>query len=400
MTTKVIEKSVDFSNTATAFGYKSDSELYRALFLFKSIQYPLLVKIGPLAVNFALNVGLPIKGLLKEFFFNQFCGGVTLADTIPVSEKLFQYGVSTVLDYSVEAQKSEKGYNTCQAEVLNCIAHAAQRKEVSFVALKITGLGNFDLLAKKQANQPMTAAENQQFEALVERLDTICQAAEKSGQSVFIDAEESWIQEVIDSLSEAMMIRYNQQRPIVYTTVQMYRHDRLAYLNKLDTLTKEKKFIAGVKLVRGAYLEKENKRAHQLNYPTPMQRSKQQTDNDYNKAALFMLDRLDQFAICAGTHNEESCRQIVNFVNQHHLPNNHPHIFFSQLYGMSDNLSFNLAAAGFNTGKYLPYGPLEAVLPYLFRRAQENTSIAGQTGRELQLIQKEINRRRRSKKSF
>lgn len=389
---------LDFENTAIAFDYKTDAELSRSHFLFRTIQNNFLVNVGPGLVQFALRIGLPITGLLKHYLFNQFCGGTTLAETDDKAKLLYSYGVTSILDYAVEAVKSAPGLNAAKEELLKIIDHAKARPEVSHVAMKMTGIGLFDVMAKKQAGKKLSGAELIQYDKMVDRLEAICAHAHKEGQSVLIDAEESWIQDIIDELAEEMMWRYNQERPTVYTTVQMYRHDRLAYLEGLIERAKSKGAIAAVKLVRGAYLEKENDRAEDRGYPTPMQPDKASTDRDFNAGALLILDNLEHAAMCAGTHNEASSKLIAQEMERRGLDRQHPHVFFSQLYGMSDHIGFNLAAAGFNSAKYLPYGPVKAVLPYLFRRAQENTSIAGQTGRELGLVQEELNRRRANKR--
>ncbi len=390
-------EAISFDNTEVAFRYKSDADLRKSLLLFNSIKYKSLVKIGPPLVSLALDLRLPVRGLINSYFFNQFCAGTSLETSIPRIEQLWQYGVGSILDYAVEAQKSEVGYNACLEQVLAAIEFARHREEVSYIAVKLTGLGSFAILEKaQQTGGELHGYDKIQYDHLVERLETLCQAAANAGQAILVDAEESWIQDTIDRIVEQMMARYNKERAIVYTTVQMYRHDRLDYLKELFLGMRRRHVIPAVKLVRGAYLEKENARAHQLKYPTPLNTTKAATDQLFNEAALYILERLDKFAVCAGTHNEESCRLMVQYTRDHKIAPDHPHLVFSQLYGMSDHLTFNLSQYGFRTAKYLPYGPLEAVLPYLFRRAQENSSIAGQSGRELTLIQKELHRRRRS----
>lgn len=386
---------IDFNDTKIAFQHKSDSELHRSIFLFSSIRHNFLVKIAPPLVTLALKIGMPIQGALKYFFFDQFCGGYSLEDSQKSIEKLARSGVKCTLDYGVEAEKNETGYQGCVREILHAIEYAQNKPDVAFIALKITGIGGADLLEKAQ-NQKLNAVEKSQFERIRERLDTICKAAAAARQSILIDAEESWIQDVIDTLAEEATSRYNISYPVVYTTIQAYRHDRYAYLEAFFARAREAGVIPAVKLVRGAYLEKENERAQKQGVPTPMQASKKATDADFDKAALFMLERLDECALCAGTHNEESSLKIARYMVENGISRDNSRVYFSQLYGMSDHISFNLAAAGFNVSKYLPYGPLKSVLPYLFRRAQENTSIAGQTGRELVMLQKELTRRRKS----
>lgn len=388
----------DLSDTATAFRYKSDGDLRRSHLLYKSIQSNLLVRSGPPLVEFALRLGLPIDGLLRDFFFRQFCGGETLPQTLPRADALAQFGVHTILDYAVEAEKTEAGFDAATHELLRALDAAANRADIPFTAMKLTGIGSFDLLAKRSAGTALHGSEHIRYERMEARLDQLCGAAYRTGQGLLLDAEESWIQPEIDRLAEAMMRKYNRTRPTLYTTTQLYRHDRLAYLQHLLPQAKTEGWILAVKAVRGAYLEKENARARVHNYPTPMQPNKAATDRDFDAACTLLLNNLDHAALVAGTHNEQSCLHIVAHLQRLGLPRNDSRVYFAQLFGMSDHISFNLAAAGCNVAKYLPYGPLRAVLPYLFRRAQENTSIAGQSSRELKLVEAELRRRRQAKR--
>lgn len=387
-----------FSDTEHAFAYKTDAELRKALLLFSTIQNNLLVKLGPVFVNWALRLQLPVQGLIKEYFFTQFCGGTSLDETAARMNQLMQFRVASTLDYAVEGQKTERGFNNCADELVRIIQFAKGKPAAAFIALKMTGLGSIELMTKKQAGKEMGGYELMQLDKIRERLLRICQAAADNGQAILIDAEESWIQDYIDELAEDMMWQFNRQAPVVFTTAQMYRHDRLQYLHGLLERAQQHRAIAGVKLVRGAYLEKETNRAQEMGYPNPMQPNKVATDRDYNAAMVFMLDNLQHFAPYLGTHNEASCLLAMQEMEGRNLPRKHPNIWFSQLFGMSDNISFNLAYDGYNVAKYLPYGPVEAVMPYLFRRAQENTSIAGQTSRELLLIRAELERRKRARK--
>ncbi len=384
-------------DTQLAFAYKTDAELRRAHLLFRTLQYPTLTKVGPWFVRWALAWRMPIQGLLETYFFDQFCGGKTLAETTDRSAQLYKFGVGSILDYAVEAQKSEAGYNRAVDELLRVIDHARARPEVPFVALKLSALGSLDLLAKRQAGAALGPVETVQYDHMAQRLERVCSHAAAVGQPVMIDAEESWIQDEIDQLAEAQMLRWNTERVLVYTTVQLYRHDRLAYLTDLLARFEAAGKLVGVKLVRGAYLEKENDRAREKGYPTPIQPDKAATDRDYDAAVTFCLAHLDRLALCAGTHNEASALKLAQQLDAQGTPRNHPHVYLSQLLGMSDHISFNLAASGYNCAKYLPYGPLTEVLPYLFRRAEENTSIAGQSPRELALLERELRRRSRQK---
>jgi proline dehydrogenase len=357
---------LDFNNTQLAFSYKDDAELQRTYSLFQKIDSPLLTRLGPPMVAFALRIGLPLEGIIRRTIFDVFCGGISLPDTVKRSEELYRFGVETILDYSVEGEKGENGFNATRDEIIRTLDHAASNAAVAFSAMKVTGIADFDLLAKLDAGQPLSVEENAAAKRAKERLIAICEKAHAVQQPVFIDAEESWIQAAIDAWAEEMMARYNQEKAIVYTTVQLYRHDRL---------------------------EKENAHAAELKQPTPMQPDKAATDRDYNAALALCVSRIDRVALCAGTHNGDSCRYLAELMDEKGLEPSHPHVLFAQLLGMSDNLSFVLAHHGYRVAKYLPYGPVKAVLPYLFRRAAENTSIAGQSGRELQLLKREMQRR-------
>jgi proline dehydrogenase len=384
---------LDFNNTQLAFSYKGDAELKRTYSLFKKIDSPLLTRLGPPLVAFALRIGLPLEGIIRRTIFDVFCGGISLADTAKRSKELYDFGVETILDYSVEGEKGEKGFNATRDEIIRTLEHAAQNDAVAFSAMKVTGIADFDLLAKLDAQETLSVEETAAARRAKERLVAICETAHRLGQPVFIDAEESWIQSAIDAWAEEMMARFNQGKAIVYTTVQLYRHDRLAYLREVHARAQAQGYLLAVKLVRGAYLEKENAYAAERKQPTAMQPDKAATDRDYDAALAYCVAHIDEIALCAGTHNGESCRHLAALMDTQGLEPSHPHVLFAQLLGMSDNLSFVLAHHGYRVAKYLPYGPVKAVLPYLFRRAAENTSIAGQSGRELQLLKREIQRR-------
>lgn len=393
MATKIESTDLDFQDTSLAFGYKSDKELKRTFRLFKMIDSPFLTRVGPPMVTFALKIGLPLKGLIRKTIFDIFCGGISLEDTSRRSDELYQNKVQTILDYSVEGKKTDEGFDATRNEIIETLEHGAKNEAVAFSAMKVTGIAHFGYLAANDANKKLSAEEKASLERSKARFEAICQRAYALKQPVFVDAEESWIQRGIDRWTEEMMERFNLDQPVVYHTVQLYRHDRLEYLKELIQRSKEKRYILGVKLVRGAYLEKENERAREMGYPTPMQPSKPATDADYNAAVKLCIDNIDHVAICAGSHNEESCLLITRLMDERNLSNDHSHVLFAQLLGMSDNISFNLAHHGYNVAKYLPYGPVKAVLPYLFRRANENTAIAGQSSREVQLLKKEVQRR-------
>jgi proline dehydrogenase len=384
---------LSFENTEIAFRHTSNTALKRAWWLFKFININFFVKAGPPLTNFALKIGLPIKGIIRATIFKQFCGGETIAECNDTIKNLSEGGVGTILDYSVEGEDEEHIFDETRDEIIRTIERANGDKAIPLTVFKITGVGRFALLEKLDAKQPLTEREQHEWEKVQARVKAICDKAFSLNIPVMIDAEESWIQQTIDTLALDMMRLYNLNRAIVYNTYQLYRHDKLASLKHDHALAAAEGFYLGVKLVRGAYMEKERKRAAEKGYTSPIQITKQATDADYNEALHFCIANIEKIAFVAGTHNEDSCRILADLLDTHKVDHNHPHVYFSQLLGMSDNLSFNLANSQYNVAKYVPYGPVEAVLPYLFRRAQENTAIAGQMSRELSLITKEKKRR-------
>lgn len=387
-------KKINFDNTEIAFRNKSNAELNQAYWLFKIIGNNFLTKIGPPITNFMLNIGFPIKGAIKATIFKQFCGGETIQDCDHTIEQLHLGKVGTILDYSVEGEDEEHVFDFTCEEIIRTILRADGDPRIPITVFKVTGIGRFALLEKLDAKQTLTAEETAEFERVRKRCEKICQTAFDKQVPVMIDAEETWIQDTIDELALEMMTKYNKERLIVYNTYQMYRHDKLADLKADYLIAKETGFILGVKMVRGAYMEKERKRAAEMGYPSPIQPDKASSDRDYDESLRFCVANIDQIGFVCGTHNEESSRLLTELMDEKEIPHHHPHAFFAQLLGMSDNLSFNLSDAGYNVAKYVPYGPIKAVMPYLFRRAQENTSVAGQTGRELGLISKEKARRK------
>ncbi|WP_159635878.1 proline dehydrogenase family protein [Sphingobacterium composti Ten et al. 2007 non Yoo et al. 2007] len=394
----VKESLLNFENTEIAFKNKSDKDLERAYWLFKMIASNTLIKIGTPITNFSLNIGLPIQGIIRNTIYKQFCGGETIEGCAQAIADLGKGNVTTILDYSVEGEESEDSFDACCQEVLASVAYAKTNKLISFCVFKPTGVGRFDLLAKIDAKQVLTEEEKTEFARVLKRCDAICKACYEAGIPVLVDAEHSWIQDTIDDIARELMERYNKQKPIVYNTYQLYRHDKLASLKADFAYAEKQGFYLGAKIVRGAYMEIERERAEEIGYPSPIQPTKNASDNDYNQAILFSLDHIDRIGLMAGTHNDQSSMLLATEMDKRGIAHNHPHVFFAQLLGMSDNLSFNLGAAGYNVAKYMPYGPVKAVMPYLFRRAQENTSAAGQTSRELSLIIKEKQRRKSSKK--
>ncbi|TKC10675.1 proline dehydrogenase [Pedobacter polaris] len=386
-------KKINFDNTEIAFRNKTNGELNQAYWLFKIISSNFLTKVGPPMTNFLLNIGFPIKGAIKATIFKQFCGGETIQECEHTIEQLSLGHVGTILDYSVEGEDEEEVFDFTCEEIIRTINRADGDPRVPITVFKITGIGRFALLEKLDAKQELTTIETEEFARVRARCERICKVAFDKQVPVMIDAEDSWVQDTIDELALEMMIRFNKEKLIVYNTYQMYRHDKLADLKADYLIAKETGFILGVKMVRGAYMEKERKRALEMGYPSPIQPDKAATDKDYDESLRFCVKHIEQIGIVCGTHNEESSRLLTELMDEHNIPHNHPHAYFAQLLGMSDNLSFNLSDAGYNVAKYVPYGPITAVMPYLFRRAQENTSVAGQTGRELGLISKEKARR-------
>lgn len=387
-------KPLSFENTEIAFKHESDADLRRAYWLFKIINLNFLVKIGPPITNFAFKIGLPIKSLVKSTIFNHFCGGETIAACEPTIKNLRSGKVGTILDYSVEGENEETVFDDTRDQIIATIKRAKGDAAIPLTVFKITGVGSFEILEKADAGLTFSLEEEAAWQKIFDRVDMICKTAYELDVPVMIDAEETWIQRTIDLLAMSMMRQYNQAKLIVYNTYQLYRHDKLTSLKTDFKAAAEENFLLGAKLVRGAYMEKENKRATEKGYPTLIQPDKTATDRDYNLALHFCVEHLDRIGFVCGTHNEQSCKLLADLLNEYEIVHNHPHVHFSQLLGMSDNLSFNLSDAGYNVAKYVPFGPVKAVLPYLFRRAQENTAIAGQTSRELSLISKEKSRRK------
>jgi len=402
---------ISFDDTAKAFAYKSDKDLKQAKFLFSSMGYQSLVKIGTSITPWFIKWGLPIEGLIRNTIFKQFVGGESLQETSAVAKKLGVYGVQVILDYGVEGgDYGEEGLNHACDEFIRVIVYAATQPNIPFMSIKVTGIARFGLLEKLdksveenagslmkryvKALETLTTDEKDEWQRVHERMKRICHTAADKNIGVLVDAEETWIQDPVDVLTILMMEQFNTGRAVVYNTIQLYRHDRLQFLKDSLAAAELKNFILGAKLVRGAYMEKERKRAVEMNYPSPIQDSKDATDNDYNTALAFCVQHIERIAFIVASHNENSNLYTTQLLQQKKYPLDHPHVHFSQLYGMSDNISFNLAAAGCKVSKYLPFGPIKDVIPYLMRRAHENSSVSGQTGRELALIKKELQRRK------
>jgi proline dehydrogenase len=386
--------NLSFDNTEIAFRSKSNRDLQRSFWLFKAIGYNWLVKMGPPLVEFAFEIQLPIKGLIKSTVFKQFCGGESMDECDATMQHLHEFGIGSILDYSVEGKEAEAEFEHTTEETILTVLKATDNPQIPFCVFKVTGLARFDLLAKVNAKEPLTPEEQLEFDKVKERVERICRKAYDNKVRLFIDAEESWIQDTIDGIAREMMLKFNKDVATVYNTIQLYRHDRLAFLKHSYEDALKHNYQLGIKLVRGAYMEKEAARAIEKGYINPIQPNKESSDNDYNEALKFCVERIDRINICAGTHNENSSMLLVSLMHQKNIVANDKCIYFSQLFGMSDHISFNLSSAGYNVAKYLPYGPVQSVMPYLFRRAAENTSVKGQAGRELTLISKEVKRRK------
>ncbi|NAS30523.1 proline dehydrogenase [Flavobacteriaceae bacterium R38] len=383
-----------FDNTEVAFSLKSNSDLKKAHFLFKSIANPQLVKIGTGLTNFSLRVGLPVQGIIKKTIFKQFCGGVTEEDCLPIIEKLNEKTVTAILDYSVEGKESEADFDKVMEKKIFLIDFAKKHKEISFATLKPTALGRFLIWEKKSEGTELTDGEKKEWERIEARFDAICSRASENNVPLLIDAEETWMQDAADLLVEQMMEKYNKEKVVIFNTVQCYRWDRIDYVKKLEAQAKEGNYKIGVKIVRGAYMEKENERAEEMGYKSPICVSKSATDENFDAVLTYIMDRLAIFSLFIGSHNESSSYLAIDLMDKKGIAKNDPHVWFSQLYGMSDQITYNLASNGYNTVKLIPFGPVKEVIPYLIRRADENTSVAGQTGRELTLIKEELKRRR------
>jgi len=386
---------ISFDNTEIAFRSKSNRDLRRAFWLFKIIGSPTFVKIGKIFTNFFLAIRFPIGWAIKPTIFKQFCGGETIPECGNTIQSLGAFGVGTILDYSVEGKTSDDDFDKTVDIIIETIQRAKNDKNIPFAVFKVSGIGRFDLLEKASDNSnQFTEHELVGLNAIKSRIEKICQKAYENQVSVFIDAEETWIQDIIDKWTNEQMVKFNKTFPTVYNTLQMYRHDRLSYLKEMLEFAKSHQIIYAVKLVRGAYMEKERARAVSKGYPSPIQPDKNATDRDYNEAMNFIIHNKEHFALCAGTHNEESSLKLSKLLQQNSILPDDSRFYFSQLLGMSDHISYNLADAGYNVAKYVPFGPIREVMPYLLRRADENTSVAGQTGRELSLLTKERKRRK------
>lgn len=386
-------QALNFNDTQVAFRALSNKELMRAYWLFKFIGKPSVVAMGPSLTSFAFKFHLPIESVVKKTVFAQFCGGETIKESLARVDELARFGVGTILDVAKEGEGKESDFDAVEMEVIRTIEEAATHPSIPFAVFKPTGIGSIELLTRVEQKLPLNVAEEQAFARVKRRLDNLCTHAANKNVRIMVDAEESWFQNTVDALVTEQMMKYNKNRALIFNTIQMYRHDRLNFLKEAYEHAEKNGYHLGVKLVRGAYLEKENKHAAERDLKSPINPSKEATDQHYDNALRFCLEHIDRMAVCAGTHNENSVRLLTTLMSAKGLENNDSRIHFSQLLGMSDHLSFNLAANGYNVAKYVPYGTVEELLPYLTRRAQENSSVLGQTGRELNLLTSEMRRR-------
>ena len=384
-----------FDNTQKAYQLKTNRDLKKAYYLFLLFSSEKLVSIGSSITRLILRMKLPVSYIFKITFFSQFCAGLNKKESLKAVDSLKSYKILSYLHYAVEAVKTEKGMEISKNNTLETLSFSKENKALPFSVFKATSLGPINLFKKKSSGIALTDSEKNEWKRIELRIDTCCAAAKKIGVKMLIDAEESWIQPAIDEIAESLMEKYNKKTPVIYTTIQMYRKDRMIYMKNLYDKATKQDFKVGIKLVRGAYIEKENLKAYELGKPSPICESKELTDQNFNNGLDYMLSKLNIGSLFMGSHNEQSILRVTEWMSKNKISKNHPHIWFSQLYGMADHISFNLASSGYQVVKYVPYGPVNEVIPYLIRRAEENTSITGQTPRELSLIKKELERRAR-----
>jgi proline dehydrogenase len=389
------EPNISFEDTAIAFSYKSNGELRKANFIFSLVNHPWISSVATGMTKFALNLHLPVETIIKKTAFEHFCGGENIHESERAIQKLAAYNVGTILDYSVEGEESEHDFDLTMEELLRTLDKAKTSGNIPFSVFKVTGLASSSLLEKVQSKAVLDEDEKAAYERVRTRVDKICQRAHQYQIPVLVDAEETWIQDPIDDLAYEMMAKYNKGKAIVFNTYQLYRTASLNNFKQSFKAAENGNYLLGAKLVRGAYMEKERERANKMGYPSPIQPDKEASDKAFNDALIFAIENLDRISIMCGSHNEKSNLFLTELMTKHNVAHNDERVWFAQLFGMSDNISFNLAKAGYRVAKYVPYGPVRSVMPYLFRRASENTSVAGQSSRELILIRKELKRRKK-----
>ncbi|WP_026235768.1 proline dehydrogenase family protein [Echinicola pacifica] len=392
--------NISFENTEIAFASRTDVELRKMYLIFAVMDKNWAVKIGTNLADFAFALRLPVKGIMKKTMFGHFCGGESIRDCAKSIKELQEFGIGTILDYSVEGKGTEKSYDLTRDELIGTIKRSAGAAEIPFTVFKATGVGSSKIMTKVQAGKSLSRDEQVSFDKMKQRVDDLCRTAYENDVRIMVDGEESWFQNVVDEMAYEAMSKYNREKAIVYNTFQMYRKDMLGLLKKAHQKAEEGGYYLGAKVVRGAYMEKERDRAEDKEYPSPIQDTKEDSDNAFNDALKFSMDNKDRIYLVCGTHNELSNIILTELMNLHGLQADDKRVYFAQLYGMSDTISYNLAFAGYNVAKYVPYGPVESVMPYLYRRAAENTSVSGQSSREFELIKNEITRRAYLKKTI
>ncbi len=390
-------QTVNFNDVETAFTGKSNNDLREMYLLFKVMNNSTWVSLGKKMINFAFAIHFPVEWIVKRTIYKHFCGGVSIMDSSKLIDKLDKRNVGTILDYAVEGEESEEMFDATCNELLNVITFSHKNKKTPFSAFKLTGIGSLDLMVKVSNNDTLSELETKSYKMLLKRVDDICRLSHKLGVPVLIDAEQSWIQPMVDSVVLDMMRKYNKEKAIVQNTYQMYRHDRLDIIKKHHVISQDEGFYLGLKIVRGAYMEVERERAKEMGYPSPIQLDKEATDRDFDDAIRYFIDNVDTISFMVATHNEKSSQLLATLIEKKGLQRNNPHVYYSQLYGMSDHLTYNLAENGYNVAKYVPYGKVKTMIPYLIRRAEENSSVRGQSSRELSLIKQELKRRKVSK---
>ncbi len=385
---------LSFENTEIAFIYKSNSDLRRARILFSTLAKPGLVKVGKTLTYFALNMHLPIAWAIKPTLYKHFVGGETLEECEKTVKLLSKFNVKSILDFSVEGGKDQASMHRTLDETLRSVIHAGKHPDIPFSVFKPSAFASQEVLTLASGKGVIDNETAKAIQFFKDSVGKLCKTAFENDIPIMIDAEDSWYQPFVDQVVTGMMEKYNKEKAIVYNTLQMYRTDRLAYLKDALIKAEAGNYYLGMKFVRGAYMEKERLRASEKGYPSPIQPDKSATDQNYDDGIAFSVAHLDRISVFNGSHNENSNRLLTELMEKQGLARNEKKIWFSQLYGMSDHISFNLASEGYNVTKYIPYGPVRNILPYLIRRAEENTSIAGQTGRELALLEKERLRRK------
>ena len=386
---------VNLNNNTNAFNDKSNTDLNRAWLLFLTISNPTISKLLTNLLQIAISLKLPINYLVKISIFKQFCGGETITESKKTIDKLWKSKIGSILDYSAEGKQNDSDFKSVYDQGIKILNESENKNYIPFVVFKLTGLINFEILEKKNKNILLDQSEEKTYNLFLKRLEQICDKAKEINTPVFIDAEESWIQNAVDEIVLNLMKKYNHENVLIFNTIQMYRNDRVDYLNKIIDIGNKEKFKIGLKIVRGAYHEKEIERAKKYNYNIPVHLKKEDTDKDFNKALEICVQNIDRISICSGTHNIKSSEYLIKLMKENGIKSNDKRIYSSQLLGMSDNISYNLAKANYNVCKYVPYGPIKEVIPYLIRRAEENRSISGQMSRELSNIIKEKKRRRK-----